>query len=124
MVDYKTGSGFPRGANDGSGRLKLDLQLPIYIEAAGSRLFPGAKITGRYFSLTSRRNLVRRVDDQSSELTEFTERLRRQLATGDFAVEPDAAEEACSYCEYELICRRGRRLARKSRFDSTEEEEL
>ncbi|NDD65126.1 MAG: PD-(D/E)XK nuclease family protein [Acidobacteria bacterium] len=120
MVDYKTGSSFPRGANDGSGRLKLDLQLPIYIEAAGSGRFPGEKITGRYFSLTSRRNLVRRIEDQATGLANFTERLRRQLTAGDFAVEPDSAGEACSYCDYELICRRGRRLARKARLQSLE----
>ncbi|MFZ4984092.1 MAG: PD-(D/E)XK nuclease family protein [Blastocatellia bacterium] len=114
MIDYKTSSSFPKGANDGSGRLRLDLQLPLYIEAAGGDLFPGEEITGRYYSLTSLRDLVRRGEQPDEALAAFADRLHHQLATGDFAVEPDLAEEACGYCEFELVCRRGERLARKS----------
>lgn len=114
MVDYKTSSSFPRGARDGSGRLKLDLQLPIYTEAAGAQLFPDEKVTGRYYSLTKRQNLVRREPADAGQLEGFAAMVRQRLAEGDFAVDPDPAGEACAYCEFELICRRGPRLARKT----------
>ncbi|MFM8393994.1 MAG: PD-(D/E)XK nuclease family protein, partial [Acidobacteriota bacterium] len=114
MVDYKTSSSFPRGARDGSGRLKLDLQLPIYIEAAGAQLFPDEKVTGRYYSLTRRQNLVRSEPADATQLEGFAAMVRQRLAEGDFAVDPDPAGEACAYCEFELICRRGPRLARKT----------
>lgn len=114
LVDYKTSSSFPRGARDGSGRLKLDLQLPIYIEAAGAQLFPDERVTGRYYSLTRRQNLVQREPADATQLEGFAAMVRQSLAEGDFAVDPDVAGEACAYCEFELICRRGPRLARKT----------
>lgn len=123
MIDYKTGRYFPRGANDGSGRLKLDLQLPIYIEAAGQQLFPGQRVTGRYYSLSTRKNLVRRQTDQSDRLDGFVGSVRQKLAEGDFAVAPDVAGQACEYCELEMVCRRGQRLGRKTGFDTVHEEE-
>ena len=123
MIDYKSGRYFPRGANDGSGRLKLDLQLPIYIEAAGQQLFPGQRVTGRYYSLSTRKNLVRRQTDQSERLDGFVGSVRQKLAEGDFAVAPDVAGQACEYCELEMVCRRGQRLGRKTGFDSVHEEE-
>lgn len=128
MVDYKTSSSYPRGVRLGTpregeglkpaGGVDLDLQIPIYVQAGGESLFPGRRVTGRYFSLRAAGNLTRRAVTEEGQLAEFAAGVRRRLERGEFPVEPDRPdleEQACQNCEYGLVCRRGPRLARKQR---------
>jgi ATP-dependent helicase/DNAse subunit B len=114
IVDYKTSSARPKGAKDPTGKTTLDVQLPIYLEAA-SRLYPGETIAeGLYYSLTSRDNRVlakASPDDAGLEL--LSQRFKRQLAEGSFPVEPDKDGSACEHCPFDTVCRKGARLERK-----------
>ena len=128
LIDYKTSSQFPKGAQDDSGALKVDLQIPIYTESAGASLFPGEAVTGRYYSLNKARNLVqagRKTDGGAGgeQLRNFAVRLRERLRQGRFPVEPDVEGKACEYCEFDPICRKGPRLAHKDRQDHQDRQE-
>jgi CRISPR/Cas system-associated exonuclease Cas4 (RecB family) len=48
-------------------------------------------------------------------LDAFARTVRQILETGNFAVDPDASRKSCTYCEYDPVCRRGQRNARKPR---------
>lgn len=114
MVDYKTSSVVPAGAKDEEGRARLDLQIPIYISAAGKTLYPGEKVEGRYYSLTKGRTMRPARESEEGELRGFAEGIAQRLEEGNFPVDPDVDGKACEYCEYDLICRRGYRLDRKA----------
>lgn len=113
LIDYKTSSKAPPGAQDAKGRATLDVQLPLYVQVAAPALFPADGVAGAlYYSLTKGKVLKEAVvDDQA--LSEFAERVKARLREGDYPVRPDTGREACTYCDYELMCRRGPRLARK-----------
>jgi ATP-dependent helicase/DNAse subunit B len=113
LIDYKTRASVPTGAKDGSGRTRLDLQLPLYVEAAAPTLFPGEPVAAAsYLSLTAARELRRpRVDEGA--LDELAERVRRHLAEGSYPVDPDEERRACAVCPYDALCRRGPRIERK-----------
>jgi RecB family exonuclease len=115
LIDYKTSSRFPNGAQDDSGYLKVDLQLPIYTESAGASLFPGEEVSGRYYSLNKGQNLKEPGSWAGEEQRRrFATSLRERLRSGRFAVEPDVEGKACTYCEFDPICRKGPRLERKT----------
>jgi CRISPR/Cas system-associated exonuclease Cas4 (RecB family) len=46
-------------------------------------------------------------------LEEFAEHLKRSLADGRFPVDPDVKRDACVYCDFAAVCRKGPRLDRK-----------
>lgn len=113
LIDYKTGRK-PKGVKDADGNLTIDIQLPIYLEAAAPTLPQGNTVTGgNYFSI-SRAEILAEVDTQAApELAEFADAVLARLAAGRFPVEPDARQDACTFCEYTSVCRRGHRLTRK-----------
>ncbi|NJN61923.1 MAG: PD-(D/E)XK nuclease family protein [Coleofasciculaceae cyanobacterium RL_1_1] len=116
LIEYKTRSSRPTQAQDRHGEAKFDLQLQLYVEAAGAALFPDRTISrAHYYSLTKAKSLAKvdRVDD--IEATAFADRLRGHLTTGAYAVQPDRGEKVCAYCDCELMCRKGARLQRKQR---------
>jgi RecB family exonuclease len=115
LIDYKTSSRFPNGAQDDSGYLKVDLQIPIYTESAGASLFPGEEVSGRYYSLNKGQNLKEPGSWAGEEQRRrFATGLRERLRSGRFPVEPDVEGKACTYCEFDPICRKGPRLERKN----------
>ncbi|WP_407538647.1 PD-(D/E)XK nuclease family protein [Deinococcus radiomollis] len=113
ITDYKSGTTKPQGVQDASGRLSLDLQLPIYLQAALPSLWPEFRPAGAaYFSLHGAR-VIDRVRLPGSELEAFVERVRAQLALGALPPRPDAAQKACKFCRFDAVCRGGARSARK-----------
>jgi RecB family exonuclease len=109
-VDYKLGSSISK-VQDENGKLSIDLQLPIYSQSALPAIFPEKNILpGRFFSILQRKNL-RKQDE--TDLMATAERLKQILREGSFPIRPDARQEACNYCDYDAVCRRGARQARK-----------
>lgn len=114
MVDYKLGGTAPAGVKDEAGKAKLDVQLPIYMEAAAPRLYPERAVAGGYYYSLGKAKLLREAaPDDGPRLEEFAGRVRAHLAEGYFPVEPDADQSACRYCDHETVCRKGYRLDRK-----------
>lgn len=109
-VDYKTGSA-GNFAKDETGRLKLDVQMPVYSRAALPELFSSESkfAPGSYLSFKDRKA----TKEKDADLEAFVERLKADFAQGNFAVEPDVDGKACEFCSYETVCRQGARLWRK-----------
>ncbi|MBK7801783.1 MAG: PD-(D/E)XK nuclease family protein [Chloracidobacterium sp.] len=115
-IDYKTSGTKPLGAKDRSGKLAVDVQIPLYANVALPALYPGGNYgDSAYYSLTKGKILRTEKDGDIEKLTDLVEDVRSLLAEGAFAVDPDHAEAVCKYCELESVCRKGPRLRRKSR---------
>jgi len=115
LVDYKTRSSPPAGAQDDAGKARLDLQLPLYLEAAAPALFPAEPTGGaQYYSLTKAEVLaeVRPNGERAAELDAFAARARALLEAGRYPVAPDVDFQACRTCDFDLVCRKGPRTER------------
>lgn len=113
MLDYKTRATRPVGAKSTSGKADLDVQLPLYVEAAAPALQPGEPVAGaRYYSLTKAKVIGEATIDEE-ELAGLVERVRGHLEAGAYPVDPDLGREACRYCAFDLVCRMGPRIERK-----------
>lgn len=130
LVDYKTSSGKPLGVQDVTGEAKVDLQLPIYLEAAvpalnlaGTSHGPGsAAAAAEYYSLTKSRviataSMAGEDAFDRGALAAFADRAHAALAEGRYPVEPDRARRACEYCAFDAVCRVGPRVERKASSD-------
>jgi ATP-dependent helicase/DNAse subunit B len=116
LIEYKTRSSRPTQAQNSRGEAKFDLQLQLYVEAAGAALFPDRTISrAHYYSLTKAKSLAKLEAADDIEAVAFADRLRGYLSTGSYPVQPDRSEQVCTYCDSELICRKGARLKRKQR---------
>lgn len=114
FIDYKTSSTPPAGAKDSNGKTRLDIQLPLYMEAAAPVLHPDEPVdTAYYYSLTKGK-VLKKAHVNEEELQVFVDRVKHALANGAFPVNPDAPEVACTYCDYKPACRTGPRVARKA----------
>lgn len=112
LYDYKTGKRRPKGVKNERGELKLDFQLPVYREAAVPALWPELAPDGAYYLLVgSAKAESARIENGA--LGALADRLRSLLEAGDFRVQPDGRQEACQFCPYDLVCRKGSRLWRK-----------
>jgi len=113
LYDYKSGKSRPPGVKDEEGKLKIDFQLPLYLLAAAPALYPDLNPETAYYLLV--RGLERKglKKEHLDALPQVAERLRQNLEEGDFRVQPDVKQEACKYCPFDLVCRRGPRLERK-----------
>ena len=108
-VDYKHGLHIGK-IKDENGYLKVEIQLPLYCLAALPTLYPGhTNAGGQFFHLADPK--ITKVKE--TDLIGFLESVRHALETGNFAVDPDLRLEACEYCEYDVVCRVGPRIARK-----------
>lgn len=115
-IDYKTSGSVPKGAKDRSGKLSVDVQIPLYANFALKKLYPeGTLGDSAYYSLTKGEILRTVKPDDMEKLDMLADDIHQILAEGSFAVDPDDAEYACTYCEFETVCRKGPRLRRKSR---------
>ncbi|HEX7022592.1 MAG TPA: PD-(D/E)XK nuclease family protein, partial [Trueperaceae bacterium] len=113
LLDYKTRGSKPAGAQDANGKASIDIQLPLYVEAASPCLFPGEAVAeARYYSLTKAEALPPVKRDEEA-LDGLVDRIRRHLQAGSYPVAPDIDGVACATCDYDLLCRRGPRLERK-----------
>jgi ATP-dependent helicase/DNAse subunit B len=116
LVEYKTISSRPTAAKDATGKTNLDVQLPLYVQAAAPALDGERPVAGAYYySLTAAKPLkkVNTVKIDDGELAHFAERIKGQLQQGRYTVEPDRDRNACNYCSFDAVCRQGKRLERK-----------
>ena len=113
LIDYKTGGSVPKGIKASNGKASIDLQLPLYRDIAAA-LYPEESIAdSQYFSLTKGKKLPVSSKAPQHELPTAIESCKNALDTGSYPVQPDAKREACRYCDFDLMCRQGSRLARK-----------
>lgn len=115
LLDYKTSSTAPPGIKNEAGKAIIDIQMPLYMDIAGA-LFPGETVSdGYYYSVTKGKKIGSRNKNESvtETLQAATEKIKNHLEQGDYPVEPDIDQKACSYCAYDLICRKGSRQSRK-----------
>ncbi|ANV89065.1 PD-(D/E)XK nuclease family protein [Picosynechococcus sp. PCC 7117] len=104
IMDYKTSSSPPKGIQDKSGALKLDLQLPIY-EAAVQHQYPEFQVKQNlYYSLTKGEKLSAKFPDEK-DLQAAGDRLKTHLEEGSYPVAPDKKYDACKYCDFKSVCR-------------------
>ncbi|HSI87469.1 MAG TPA: PD-(D/E)XK nuclease family protein [Pyrinomonadaceae bacterium] len=119
-IDYKLGSTRPKGIKNHEGDLKTEVQLSLYTQAALAKLYPGRQaLEGAYFSL-GKAKLISRVREPDTALEEFAEHLKHSFETGRFPVAPDHKRDACTYCDFVALCRKGARLDRVTEDDGTE----
>ena len=59
-----------------------------------------------YYSLTKGEDISPKSFPSEAELIEVGDRLKTHLQTGNYPVEPDIKEEACRYCDYDVVCRK------------------
>jgi CRISPR/Cas system-associated exonuclease Cas4 (RecB family) len=112
VIDYKTSSNIPAGIKDDNGKANIDLQLALYTDSI-SNSYPEAEVTAVYYSLTKCKTLRRPVSN-SETLAAFAERVKSHLETGNYPVAPDVEFQACRYCDFDLVCRKGNRLMGKN----------
>lgn len=116
LIDYKTSDSVNR-ACDRYGELKVDVQLPLYLDVAAPHFqsATGAELPvsqARYYNVLGQSSKKAKTDDAEA-LVKFADRVKQQLATGAYPVRPDRGCEACTYCDSKLVCRVGDRLSRK-----------
>jgi hypothetical protein len=117
-IDYKTSSTPPKGVKDASGKLSVDVQIPLYSSVALKHLYPDGTLgSSAYYSLTKGKTLREEKPDDVLKLDDFSVRIKQALAAGHFAAGPDVNEHACTYCDHDLVCRKGPRLDRKPTQD-------
>lgn len=115
-IDYKTSSSKPLGAKDRNGQLNVDVQIPLYANVALRELYPSGNYgDSSYYSLTKGKILRTEQEGDLQRLNELIDDVKAILSDGAFAVDPDARESVCKYCELDAVCRKGPRLRRKSR---------
>ncbi|MBW4695682.1 MAG: PD-(D/E)XK nuclease family protein [Lyngbya sp. HA4199-MV5] len=121
LIDYKTGASPPKGVSDANGKACIDLQLPLYQQIAAPALFPEETVaTAYYYSLTKTKKLSKALPSEQA-LADVADRCKAHLNHGHFPVQPDVGGAACQYCTFDLVCRQGSRLNRKSRKEKTHE---
>ncbi|MDB9314774.1 PD-(D/E)XK nuclease family protein [Spirulina sp. CS-785/01] len=104
IFEYKTSSNAPTGIKDETGKATVDLQLPLYEEAIQQQ-FPEESIAkAQYYSLTKQKVMRGKSDKQ--KLAQFAEQAKEDLTRGYFPVSPDIQQKACTYCPFDLVCRK------------------
>lgn len=117
-IDYKTSSSAPSGIKNDKGKSNVDIQLAVYSQIALPHLYPGEHVKkGLYYSLTKGKVLKSFEVDEMPPLADLVTRLHSPLTAGRFAVDPDVDGNACKYCEFDTMCRKGTRLARKGKAE-------
>ncbi len=112
LIDYKTSSTTPPGAKNEEGKTKLDIQLPLYAQAASPNLFPEENVVDAYYySLPKGKKMKTKTEE--SKLQEFVESIKTILLEGYYPVCPDLDGNSCRYCPFDFVCRKGVRLSRK-----------
>ncbi|MPY67730.1 hypothetical protein F8S09_13745 [Deinococcus sp. SDU3-2] len=107
VTDYKLSQYISR-VRDETGKLSNEIQLPVYLSLTGAGL-------GRYFSVNSAKVLQGAGPswpsakyswaEHDAQVRSFLEGVRTDLQRGDFRARPDSAEQACTYCDLQPVCR-------------------
>lgn len=109
ILDYKTSGTAPSGVKDDGGKAKIDIQLPLYMDAV-EQSFPDESInTAVYYSLTKRK-IIKKARRNREELADFARKVKSYLEQGYYPVAPDIEQKACTYCSFDVVCRKGDRL--------------
>ncbi|WP_204139008.1 PD-(D/E)XK nuclease family protein [Halomicronema sp. CCY15110] len=115
LIDYKTGKSRPPGIKDINGRVEIDVQLALYEEAAGPDLFPDEPIANAYYySIRGRKQISKPKPNIQAQLPDALDRCKAHLDQGHYPVQPDNGRSACTYCDFDALCRQGDRLSRKN----------
>ncbi|WP_052049710.1 PD-(D/E)XK nuclease family protein [Leptolyngbya sp. KIOST-1] len=120
LIDYKTGKSRPTGIKDQTGKACIDLQLPLYREAAGPARFDEPVADAYYYSIRGRAKIALSSKAPQHELPEAIERCKAHLEAGHYPVQPDTERKACAYCDFDALCRQGDRLSRKEMTHGTD----
>jgi CRISPR/Cas system-associated exonuclease Cas4 (RecB family) len=121
LIDYKTGKNRPIGIKDSNGKACIDLQLPLYQEAAAPDLFPDDPVASAYYySIRGRSQINLSSKAPQHELPDAINRCKALLEQGHYPVQPDNKKEACKYCDFDALCRKGDRLNRKENNNGTD----
>ena len=105
-IDYKH-STYVGKIKDENGYLKVEIQLPIYVTIALPQLYPDTEYaSGRFFHIADPKITMGKETDMGNVLA----KIRSLLEQGRFAVDPDVKMDACTYCEFDVVCRVGPRL--------------
>jgi len=120
LIDYKTGKSRPPGIKDRNGKAWIDVQLPLYQEAAGPDLFPDEPVANAYYySIRGRNKIALSSRAPQHELPDALDRCKAHLDQGHYPVQPDNGRSACTYCDFDALCRQGDRLSRKENHNGT-----
>ena len=121
LLDYKTSSTKPAGIKNEAAKANIDIQLPLYMEAVQTALYPDEPVTDAYYySVTKHKKLAGAKRDKSA-LAAFAEQVKSSLQTGYYPVKPDVDQHVCRFCPFDLVCRQGPRLNKKYPSESTHE---
>ena len=66
----------------------------------------------RCYSLTKAK-VIAEATINEGELRALVERVQGHLEAGAYPVDPDLEQDACGYCDFDLVCRMGPRIERK-----------
>jgi ATP-dependent helicase/DNAse subunit B len=111
LIDYKTGSSRPGGIKNNQGQAAIDLQLPLYQAVAAQHLYPDEAVSDAYYYSLSQRKAIKIPSKQSDDdLTAAIERCKTHLHRGHYPVQPDVKQTACTYCEFDALCRKRDRI--------------
>lgn len=117
LIDYKSGSSV----------LRPDLQLAIYREAAAPALFPDQEVRDAYYYSLRKGERISARPPGEDEVAGIAEGIRANLQAGRLppdVLERDPSQQACEWCAFDLVCRKGPRLGRKlGREPESEERE-
>ncbi|MBE7382990.1 MAG: PD-(D/E)XK nuclease family protein [Leptolyngbya sp. SIO1E4] len=121
LIDYKTGKSRPSGIKDRNGKASIDIQLPLYQEAAAPSLCPDKPVANAYYySIRGRKQISTSSRASQHELPDAIDRCKTHLDQGHYPVQPDNGRSACAYCDFDALCRQGDRLSRKEKHDGTD----
>jgi RecB family exonuclease len=116
VLDYKTGRVLD--LEDGEIGDGTDLQLPLYMLAGAQALGLPVEKGSAAYEFVSRRNRYSRITLTGDELQaqrarfqQVMDEIARGVATGDFHAQPSS--DSCRYCDFKLLCGRGREKALK-----------
>lgn len=110
FIDYKSSKSYS-DIKDAEGKLKVDLQLPLYSAVVGQQMAQageGGSVsanTSQYFSMKEAEFLRAKKSANPELLAQFARDVVTRLQQGNFPVEPDVDFEACRYCDFSSVCR-------------------
>ena len=104
VVDYKSSGSVPPGVKDAVGKATVDLQIPLYADAIAEQ-YPDESVGAVYYSLSKHKAISTRRQSEPEELANFAEEVKQRLEMGNYPIEPDVQLKACSYCQFDLVCR-------------------
>lgn len=110
LLDYKTAARVAPGVPEREDWPRFDLQVPLYQSVYAQH--SGETVSQALYLCRLGEAQTAKVLDDTVYIA-FADWVRRVFDEGSFAPDPDAAGNACRYCDLDAVCRRGPRLDRK-----------